>query len=143
MSDKDPRALVEALKNGATTQDAMMAAGYSEKTAKHGGKKALSRKMLEAIHEQGLELARIGEKLNPAHVEKSIAGQLYANMITGESKGNEAAKLLGSMVKFGAFKSDANTNVIILQNDQRPDQVAPDSILTQSGPTILPAHDVE
>ena len=78
---------------------------------------------MQAVADEGINLARIGAKLDTTHVENAIAGKLYTNMLDGEAKGNEAAKLLGTMKRHNLFQAENQVGVIVIQPSERSERL--------------------
>lgn len=101
--------------NGGKLTEALLAAGYKESTALQGVR-SVPDALWDKLHERGKDYARLGAKLNPELVAQTIKGRLYNNVITGEYKGETAAKLLGSMRDYNLFTPDSQVGVIVLQS---------------------------
>jgi hypothetical protein len=100
------------LVNGDRPKDVLLAAGYSENVAKRG---KLPKVLVRAIAAMGRQFQDIGKELNAETVTNTVKGRLFYNTITGESKGIDAAKALGSMKEYQLFQPDSLTGVIVLQ----------------------------
>jgi hypothetical protein len=100
------------LVNGDSPKEVLLAAGYSANVAKRG---KLPKVLIRAIAATGKQFQEIGKELNAETVTNTVKGRLFYNTITGESKGIDAAKALGSMKEYQLFQPDSLTGVIVLQ----------------------------
>jgi hypothetical protein len=111
----NPEGLKDAARRliaGERPKDVLLAAGYAPGQAKRG---KLPKMLLRAIASQSKQFEGIGKTLDPERVANTVKGRLFYNTITGESKGIDAAKALGSMKEYQLFQPDSLTGVIVLQ----------------------------
>jgi hypothetical protein len=111
----DPEGLkraARAILDGRSKTSVLIEAGYSPKQAR---KCKLPKMLVKAIAANGRQYQEIGKDLNVEVVTNTIKGRLFHNVVTGESKGIDAAKALGSMKEYQLFQPDSLTGVIVLQ----------------------------
>lgn len=113
-SPKQHDAVAAALCAGESIESALLKGGYSPHVAKMGHR-SLSKPIMSALMRKGYKFAEIGKQLNPQLVKDTISGRLYSNVITGDNKGNESAKLLGNMKDNALFTADDRVGVIVIQ----------------------------
>lgn len=91
----------------------MLAAGYSQSTAKRG-KASLSKPMLNALVKQGAQLEYLGGLVSAERQEKIVRGRLLLNTFRGKDEAVQSVKLLGSDRRVAMWRDDAITGVIVL-----------------------------
>jgi hypothetical protein len=112
LSERDVR-LKSELESGKSVCAALRSAGFPESRAKQG-RRAVPKRVLADLAASGSEYAAIGKTLDAEHVEHFIAGKAYMSAVTGDSKGLEGAKLLGSMAKYNLFASEQQAAVLVI-----------------------------
>lgn len=139
-----------ALKDGATLEQAMSAAGYAPNVARMGRQK-LSLPLLTALEywERLQADAQIGRRADsdPDTVKAAVKGALLRNMYSGKPEAEiMAAKQAGSLKEFALFQSDTQIGVAVYQVSPRLEQLAQqiasaDTI--DAEPAQLPSDDVK
>jgi hypothetical protein len=74
--------------------------------------------VLKTIPKQGQRLAELGKNLTAEQQEHVVRGRLFKNVMTGQDKGAQSAKLLGSDRRVNMFTPDNQTGVIVLNCPQ-------------------------
>lgn len=129
----------QALKDGATLEQAMSAAGYAPNVARMGRQK-LSLPLLTALEywERLQADAQIGRRADsdPDTVKAAVKGALLRNMYSGKPEAEiMAAKQAGSLKEFALFQADNLIGVAVYQVSPRLEQLAA-QLASEELPTI-------
>lgn len=112
------RAVAKALVNGASIKSAMLAAGYSPKTANKGRAK-LPAPVFSEMGEHAKPLIDIGRKLTADDQENLARGRLAWNATVGKDDAYNSAKLLGQDRRVNMFVADQVAGLIVLQQSEK------------------------
>lgn len=107
----DPKKFAEAFKETGDLNSSMIAAGYSEKSARQG-KARLSNACLAALMDEGITL---GKTIKPEDRAAWVRGKLLQNTIDGKDVAVKSLELLGKDKEVQMFTPDSQVGVIILQ----------------------------
>lgn len=109
----------QLLAQGKPIRTALIEAGYSPKQAAKG-KKALTAPILNALAKHGKHLRDMGRQalIDPTHMHELAVGRTMYAALTGDSKGLDAAKQLGSHKSVNCWQQDVSTGTVIIQMQQ-------------------------
>jgi hypothetical protein len=104
------------LMEGKAIRDSLIRAGYPTSTA-NKGRNAITDGILAALLALGFEYEGIGEEImrSPERAENTVMGFLYKCMVDRNSRGVNAAKLMGMHKKVNMFVADQQQNVLVIQ----------------------------
>jgi hypothetical protein len=121
-TDRQNRKAAKLIASGVGFKDALIASGYSPKQARKG-RAALGKRLRGMVQEEllaNLDLfAELGAGLTPELTEDVIRGRLVDNLLKGEDRATQSAKLLGSDKRLNMFGPDAQ-NCIVLAMPKTP-----------------------
>lgn len=105
--------------SGSTPKQALTEAGWSPKQAAKG-RKALSKPILMELSRLGKPLKQLGRQalINPQEMHELAVGRTMYSALTGDEKGLQAAKQLGSHKSVNCWQQDVSTGVIVIQMQQ-------------------------
>jgi hypothetical protein len=106
----------ELLLEGKNIRTALLGAGYATTTANQG-RSAITNGILKALLLQGFQYEEVGRQLieNPELAERTVMGFLYQSIRDRNSRGVNAAKLMGMHKRVNMFVADQQQNVLIIQ----------------------------
>jgi hypothetical protein len=104
------------LLEGKPIREALIRAGYATTTA-NMGRKAITDGILKALLLQGFQYEEVGRQLieNPELAERTVMGFLYQSIRDRNSRGVNAAKLMGMHKRVNMFVADQQQNVLVIQ----------------------------
>jgi hypothetical protein len=113
--DREMKA-AEYLLEGKNIREALIRAGYATATANRG-RQSITNGILKALLLQGFQYEEVGRQLidNPEMAERTVMGFLYQSIRDRNSRGVNAAKLMGMHKKVNMFVADQQQNVLVIQ----------------------------
>lgn len=114
----DPKLFARTKLNGASTQVAMQAAGYSETTSRRGWESVSKPCKLEYAKQLNItlgELEMTGGRLTPEQRARVIRGKALKNIAEGKDESVGSMKLLGSDRALNLFAPDSITGIFMLE----------------------------
>lgn len=127
------------LLDGRSIQSALIEAGFPESTASHG-KAAITGSIVKALRKCGLNHSHIGQvfRSDVEGVKDAIFGWLYTAMEARNSKGVNAAKLLGSIREIDMFAKPEITQNNVIINAPPDFNPMPKEAKPREAPKALP-----
>ncbi len=140
----DPKRFVKAVMSGASIQNAMLIAGYSESCARAGRarlspecKKAWAA-ALDAQVVQGKKTAQLGSAIEPQFQENFVRGKLYENAIEGKDRAVQSLKMLGQDKRVNMFAPESNGEMVIIAIPPNLPPMPPVATIIDAAPNLPP-----
>lgn len=123
------------LSQGLPISKALTQAGWSKQNANRG-KRALTQPIVAELLKQNVHLEDLGRELlaSPEQMHRLAAGRTGYAVLTGDEKGLQAAKQLGSHKSVNCWQQDVSTGVIVIQMQQPMQDSLSKPILTLPEP---------
>jgi hypothetical protein len=103
----------EKIADGGSIKQSMIDAGYPESRA-NKGLAGCSKRMIQAVAEEGIELAAFGKSLSLDTLKYIAIGRLAANAIEGRDGGVMSAKTLGSHRELNLWTPESMAGIIVI-----------------------------
>jgi hypothetical protein len=110
--DPDPVKAAHNLTMGMSIRNALMSAGYSQKTA-NKGMAGIPKKVLKLMGRGARNMLALG-KISAEDQEQLVRGRLVYNTIAGSDKGVNSAYRLGQDKRVNMFQPENQTGIVIL-----------------------------
>jgi hypothetical protein len=118
------KAVVKALKAGASIKDALLTGGYTESSAKRGyAMIAGSKPLRKAIRRSGMRLMDVGRGVSDKDIEYLIRGRLVENIQEGVDEAVHSVKVAGQMI---GILQDEKVQVAVIMPPAFAQAVEPD-----------------